>query len=77
MFNGNEPWNQTKYLCGPALGLEQDFFVWNELLRGCGDGTVAHHRHFWNVQDVRLWVVGKGYSSNEQGHPCDHKAGPT
>src|SRR5574342_712839 len=68
MFNGDETGNQPEGLSRSTLGLEQDFFVRNELLRRGGDRTVSHNGHFWDFDDVRVWIVGpRRFESGQHG----------
>jgi hypothetical protein len=70
MFNGHKAWDQAKNLRGASLGLQDNFFVGDELLRGRRDRLFTEHcylRHFqfWFIRIVATHVVDPTESRDE------------
>jgi hypothetical protein len=71
MFNGDESGNETKHLRRPALRLEQNFFVGNELLGGGRDRPFPDDCYLRNLKNFLVRVVGQrliGIQHDKQTH---------
>ncbi len=66
MFDGEETRNQTQHLGRTSLGLEQNFFVRDELLGGCCNRTRANNGHLRHIDDVVVRIVRVCGGNNEQ-----------
>jgi hypothetical protein len=70
MFHRNEAGDQTEYLRGTALRLQQIFFVGNELLGRGRDRPFADDSNFRNFNYLLIRIMGL-YGLND-GQQCSH-----
>jgi len=60
VLDGNESRDEPQDLSRTALRLKEIFFVRNELLRRCRDGTVGGNADFLDIEDVFVGLMSRG-----------------
>jgi hypothetical protein len=68
MFNGHKAWDQAKHLRGASLGLQDNFFVGDELLRGRRHRLFTEDRYFRHFQFGLIRIVGIHVAGPTESH---------